>query len=106
MYAVQALWTQAREQLDVTTIILSNREYAVLFRELDGVGAAPGPTATDLFALDRPALDWIAMAKSMGVDAARAQTLDALADLLRHSFSTQGPFLIELPVESGQISHT
>ncbi len=54
MYAVQALWTQAREQLDVTTIILSNRKYAVLFRELDGVGAKPGPTATDLFALDRP----------------------------------------------------
>ncbi len=66
MYAVQALWTQAREQLDVTTIILSNRKYAVLFRELDGVGAKPGPTATDLFALDRPALDWVAMAKKHG----------------------------------------
>jgi acetolactate synthase-1/2/3 large subunit len=100
MYAVQALWTQAREQLDVTTIILSNREYAVLFRELDGVGAKRGPTATDLFTLDRPPLDWIAMAKSMGVEAARAESLDRLADLLRHSFSASGPFLIELPVLS------
>jgi acetolactate synthase I/II/III large subunit len=100
MYAVQALWTQAREGLAVTTIILSNRKYAVLFRELDGVGAKPGPTATDLFALDRPPLDWVAMAKSMGVDAARADSLDRLADLLRHSFSTNGPYLIELPLES------
>jgi acetolactate synthase-1/2/3 large subunit len=97
MYDVQALWTQAREQLDVTTIILSNRKYAVLFRELDGVGAKPGHTATDLFALDRPELNWIALAKGMGVEAARADSLERLADLLRHSFSTAGPFLIEIP---------
>jgi acetolactate synthase-1/2/3 large subunit len=99
MYAVQGLWTQAREQLDVTTIILSNRKYAVLFRELDGVGAKPGPTATDLFALDRPTFDWIAIAKSMGVEAARADDLGRLGDLLRRSFSTPGPFLIEIPFE-------
>jgi acetolactate synthase-1/2/3 large subunit len=99
MYAVQALWTQAREQLDVTTIILSNRKYAVLYRELEGVGAKPGPTVNDLFALDRPNLDWVALSKSMGVDAARADTLERLADLLRQSFSTPGPFLIELPLE-------
>jgi acetolactate synthase-1/2/3 large subunit len=99
MYAVQALWTQAREQLDVTTIILSNRKYAVLYRELEGVGAKPGPTVKDLFGLDRPALDWVAMSKSMGVDAARADTLESLATLLRKSFSTPGPFLIELPLE-------
>ena len=99
MYAVQSLWTQAREQLDVTTIILSNRKYAVLYRELEGVGAKPGPTVNDLFALDRPVLDWVAMSKSMGVEAARADTLERLADLLRKSFSTPGPFLIELPLE-------
>ena len=99
MYAVQSLWTQAREQLDVTTIILSNRKYAVLYRELEGVGAKPGPTVKDLFGLDRPALDWVAMSKSMGVEAARADTLERLADLLRRSFSTPGPFLIELPLE-------
>ena len=99
MYAVQALWTQAREQLDVTTIILSNRKYAVLYRELEGVGAKPGPTVKDLFGLDRPALDWVAMAKSMGVEGARADTLDRLTDLLRKSFSTPGPFLIEIPFE-------
>ncbi len=99
MYAVQSLWTQAREQLDVTTIILSNRKYAVLYRELEGVGAKPGPTVNDLFALDRPTLDWVVMSKSMGVEAARADTLERLADLLRKSFSTPGPFLIELPLE-------
>jgi acetolactate synthase-1/2/3 large subunit len=83
----------------VTTIILSNRKYAVLYRELEGVGAKPGPTVKDLFGLDRPALDWVAMAKSMGVEAARADSLERLADLLRKSFSTQGPFLIEIPFE-------
>ena len=99
MYAVQALWTQAREQLDVTTIILSNRKYAVLYRELEGVSAKPGPTANDLFALDRPALDWVGMSNSMGVEAARADDLGRLADLLRKSFSTPGPFLIEIPFD-------
>jgi acetolactate synthase-1/2/3 large subunit len=96
MYTIQGLWTQARENLDVTTIVLSNRKYAVLFKELADVGAVPGKTANDLFEIDRPAIDWMRLSESMGVEAARADTLDRFADLLRNSFSRRGPFLIEL----------
>jgi acetolactate synthase-1/2/3 large subunit len=100
MYTVQALWTQAREVLDVTTIILSNRQYAILFKELAQVGAQAGRTAHDMFALDRPDLGWVSLANGMGVEAARADTLERFADLLRHSFARRGPFLIELMIGS------
>jgi len=96
MYTIQALWTQARENLDVTTVVLSNRKYAVLFKELADVGAVPGKTANDLFEIDRPTLDWVKLSESMGVGAARAETLERFADLLGDSFSRRGPFLIEL----------
>jgi acetolactate synthase-1/2/3 large subunit len=100
MYTVQALWTQAREALDVTTIILSNRQYAILFKELAQVGAQAGRTAHDMFALERPDLGWVSLANGMGVEAARADTLECFADLLRHSFARRGPFLIELMIGS------
>jgi acetolactate synthase-1/2/3 large subunit len=98
LYTVQALWTQARERLDVTTVILSNRKYAILEFELAKVGASPGRTALDLFDLGNPSLDWIRMAGAMGVEAARAETLEELADLLRASNRRAGPFLIELVI--------
>jgi len=96
MYTVQSLWTQARENLDVTTLILSNRKYAILFHELKQVGAVGGKASRDLFALDRPDLDWVGLAGSMGVEAARAETLERFADLLQHANGRRGPFLIEL----------
>ena len=96
MYTVQALWTQARENLDVTTLILSNRKYAILFHELKNVGATGGHASRDLFALDRPELDWVRLSGSMGVEAARAESLERFADLLRHANARRGPFLIEL----------
>jgi acetolactate synthase-1/2/3 large subunit len=95
-YTLQALWTQARENLDVTTILLSNRKYAILFKELADVGAPPGQTARDLFELQRPEVDWSRVAGSMGVEAARADTLERFADLLGGAFVRKGPFLIEL----------
>jgi acetolactate synthase-1/2/3 large subunit len=95
-YTLQALWTQARENLDVTTILLSNRKYAILFKELADVGAPPGQTARDLFELMRPNVDWLRVAGSMGVEAGRADTLERFADLLRGAFARKGPFLIEL----------
>jgi acetolactate synthase-1/2/3 large subunit len=98
LYTVQALWTQARENLDVTTVILSNRRYAILEHELAKVGANPGRTALDLFDLENPTLDWIGLAAGMGVEAARAKTLEELADLLTTSYRRQGPFLIELVI--------
>jgi acetolactate synthase-1/2/3 large subunit len=98
MYTIQSLWTQAREKLDVTNIILSNRKYAVLLHELKAVGAVAGKTALDLFEIDRPELGFIAMANGMGVEAARAETLEQFADLFRHANARRGPFLIELPL--------
>jgi acetolactate synthase-1/2/3 large subunit len=98
MYTIQALWTQARENLDVTTIILANRKYAVLLHELKQVGAVAGKTALDLFEIDRPTLDFVKMANSMGVEAARAESLEQFGDLLAHAQSRRGPFLIELPL--------
>jgi acetolactate synthase-1/2/3 large subunit len=96
MYTVQALWTQAREQLDVTTVLLSNRKYQILLGELANVGANPGRTALEMMDLGNPDLNWAGMAQSMGVEAARAETADAFADLLASALGRKGPFLIEL----------
>ena len=98
MYTVQALWTQARERLDVTTIVLANRKYAILLGEYRNVGANPGRTAMDMLDLGNPDLDWIALAAGMGVEAARAETMETFADLFEQANSRPGPFLIELVV--------
>jgi acetolactate synthase-1/2/3 large subunit len=96
MYTMQALWTQARERLDVTTIILANRKYAILLHELAHVGANPGRTALDMLDLGRPDLDWVRLASGMGVAAARAETMEQFADLFVHARAARGPFVIEL----------
>ncbi|WP_338663137.1 acetolactate synthase large subunit [Pararoseomonas sp. SCSIO 73927] len=98
MYSLQSLWTQAREKLPVTTIILSNRKYQILIGEYAGVGANPGPTAMNMLDLGNPDLNWVKIAEGMGVEAARATTLETLADLLAQSVSRPGPFLIELVI--------
>ena len=96
MYTLQALWTQAREGLDVTTIIFSNRKYAILQIEFMRVGAHnPGPKAMDMLQLDRPDLDWVALAAGMGVPGRRAESAEALSTALAESFASAGPFLIE-----------
>ena len=96
MYTVQALWTQAREGLDVTTVILSNRAYAILKGEMKNVGVTElGPKAMDMLELDRPALDWVSIARGFGVEAARAETAEAFSDLFARGLATPGPFLIE-----------
>jgi acetolactate synthase-1/2/3 large subunit len=96
MYTVQALWTQARERLDVTTIILANRKYAILLGELANVGANPGRTALDMLDLGNPDLDWCRIGQGMGVESARAETMERFADLLAAANGRSGPFLIEL----------
>ena len=98
MYTVQALWTQARERLDVTTIVLSNRKYQILLGELANVGANPGRTALEMMDLGNPDLNWQKLAEGMGVEAARTDTADGLADLMKSSLGRSGPFLIELIV--------
>ncbi len=96
MYTVQALWTQAREKLDVTTVLLSNRKYAILLGELANVGANPGRTALDMMDIGNPDIEWTRLAGSMGVEAARTDTAEGFTDLLAHSLRRSGPFLIEL----------
>ncbi len=96
MYTVQALWTQAREKLDVTTIIFSNRKYAILLGELANVGANPGRTALDMMDLGNPDLDWCRIGQGMGVESARAETMEQFNDLLAAANGRSGPFLIEL----------
>jgi acetolactate synthase-1/2/3 large subunit len=98
LYTAQGLWTQARERLDVTTVILSNRKYAILLGELAAVGAQAGQVARDMMSLDDPAIDWVRFGESLGVEAARADTVERFADLLAQSFRRPGPFLIELLV--------
>lgn len=100
MYTVQALWTQAREQLDVLTIIYANREYRILNGELRGVGARePGPNARRMLRLDEPALDWVSIARGLGVEAVRADSVAGFVDALRAGLSRRGPFLIQADIE-------
>lgn len=98
MYTIQALWTQAREKLPVTTVILSNRKYQILIGEYSNVGANPGPTAMNMLDLGNPDLDFVKMANGMGVEGAKASTLEDCAVLMQQSFKRSGPFLIELEI--------
>jgi acetolactate synthase-1/2/3 large subunit len=84
--------------LPITTILLNNQKYNILIGEYHGVGAKPGPTAMNMLDLGNPALDWVQMAQAMGVEAARATTMEQCADLMTQSFRQPGPFLIDLTV--------
>jgi acetolactate synthase-1/2/3 large subunit len=96
MYTIQALWTMAREQLNVTTVILANRSYAILNLEMMRMGLGDaGPVARQMLDLNNPAMDFVAMGKSMGVPSYRAENAEQLVDQLRRSVATPGPTLIE-----------
>jgi acetolactate synthase-1/2/3 large subunit len=96
LYTLQALWTQAREGLDVTTILFHNATYAILHMELGRVGADPEARSRSL--LDLPGLDFVALARGFGVPATRATTTTELADQLRAALAEPGPHLIEATV--------
>jgi acetolactate synthase-1/2/3 large subunit len=97
MYTVQSLWTQARENLNVMTLIWANRVYAILRHELANVGVNnPGPKALDMLSLGNPDLDWVSLAKGMGVEARRVHTVDQLVLAFRAGVEVRGPFLIEV----------
>ncbi|HMC40258.1 MAG TPA: acetolactate synthase large subunit [Acidimicrobiales bacterium] len=99
MYGIQALWTMAREGLDVTTVIVSNRSYAILNMELQRVGAgAGGPKAQAMLDLHRPDLDFVSLAVGMGVPATRAETAAELSAQLARALATPGPNLVEAVV--------
>ncbi len=99
LYTISALWTQARENLNVTTVLLNNRAYAILRLELQRVGAASGgPKANDLLDLSRPDMDFVKIAEGMGVPATRATTAEELAEQLQRAFAEPGPHLIDAAV--------
>jgi acetolactate synthase-1/2/3 large subunit len=96
MYTVQALWSIARESLPVVVIVFANRAYRILQGELKGVGATiSGPKATHMLTLDKPALDWVAIAKGHGVPGASVQTPEAFVREAQRAFASRGPYLIE-----------
>ena len=99
MYTAQALWTMAREGLNVTTVVFANHDYAVLKREFSYLGVgSPGPRAADMFEIGRPDLDWTLLAKGMGVPGTRVSSLDAFGKALRAGLEGEGPTLIEVPL--------
>ncbi len=99
MYTLQALWTQAREGLDITNVIFNNGKYAILQHEFDRVGAhSPGPKAMSMLDLTNPALDWVSLATGMGVPAQRATTAEECNAALAKSVATPGPSLIEVMI--------
>jgi acetolactate synthase-1/2/3 large subunit len=99
MYTLQALWTMAREGLDVTTVVFANRDYAVLKREFSYLGVGqPGPRAMGMFEIGRPDLNWVQLAKGMGVPGTRVSSLAEFAKALRAGFEGAGPSLIEVPL--------
>ena len=97
MYTPQALWTMAREGLDVTVVVFANRSYNILRGELANVGAGtPGQRATDMLTIDRPTIDWVSLARGLGVESGRVTTLDELAAELRRGLAAKGPYLVEV----------
>ncbi len=100
MYTISALWTHAREGLDITSVVYHNSTYAILRVELQQVGAAglvggDGSRARALLDLDAPELDFVALAAGMGVPAQRVSTAEAMADALRWAAAEPGPHLVE-----------
>jgi acetolactate synthase I/II/III large subunit len=96
MYTVQALWTQAREKLDVTTVIFANHSYGILNVEFGRVGlGTPGAKAKMMLDLSGPQLDWVQLAGGMGVPASRAATVEEFQEQFAAAMKTPGPHLIE-----------
>jgi acetolactate synthase-1/2/3 large subunit len=101
LYTLQSLWTMAREQLDVTTVIFSNRRYAILRMELARVGAtASGQRALQMLDISPPEIDFVALAQGLGVPATRPERAETFAADLERAFAEPGPHLIEAVIPS------
>jgi acetolactate synthase-1/2/3 large subunit len=97
MYTLQSLWTQARESLNVTTVLFNNRSYAILRHELANVGAQNvGRKALDMLDLSRPDLDFVTLARGMGVPGERIETMDEFNKALVRGLAHRGPYLVEV----------
>ncbi len=95
-YTIQCLWTQARERLNVTTVIYANRSYNILNVEYARLGVTDvGAVAASLFDIGNPEINWVNLANGYGVPAAVANTAEELCALLEQSYLRPGPFLIQ-----------
>src|SRR5664279_5191890 len=95
-YAMQALWTMAREKMDVTNVIYENRSYAILNYELHRVGVtAVGENARSMLDLHNPEMNWMQIASGLGVEASRATTAEEFAAQYESAMKQKGPRLIE-----------
>ncbi len=97
MYTLQSLWTQARENLDVTNIIFNNRAYSILGKELERMGSVDGKVSSTMVDL-LPSLNFVDMAKGMGVDGVRVETAEQFNDAFKQAMKCSGPVLIELMI--------
>jgi acetolactate synthase-1/2/3 large subunit len=98
-YTMQALWTMAREKLDITTVIYANRSYAILNIELQRVGAiGAGPKALSMLDLHNPEMNWVKIAEGLGVEASRATSCEEFAAQYASAMSQRGPRLIEVMI--------
>jgi acetolactate synthase-1/2/3 large subunit len=95
LYTLQALWTMARERLDVATVVFANRSYKILNVELGRVGAEGGPKALAMLDLSNPDMDWTKLAEGLGVEASRAETLEQFTAQFADAMQRPGPRLIE-----------
>jgi len=96
MYTIQYLWTAAREGLNITTIIYSNRQYNILEVEYRRMGVNDiGDTAAGMFALSNPEIDWVRLAEAQGVPGSRAATCEEFDAALKRALAEDGPHLIE-----------
>lgn len=102
MYTIQSLWTMAREQLDITVVICSNRKYNILeleFARTEARGGKPGPKAASMLNIGEPDMDFVAMAQGMGVEASRAATIDEFNVQFAAAMQSKGPRLIDALIE-------
>ena len=95
-YTLQALWTQAREQLNVTTLLCSNRRYKILQGEVERAGIDAGPTAQSLTDLSNPDISWAQLARGFGVPSVTVESAEQMAKELERGLAEAGPYFIEL----------
>src|SRR5690606_11400400 len=99
MYTVQGLWTIVRENLDVTTVVFANQAYRILNIELARTGAGnPGPAARRLLDLGEPRIDWVSLARGLGMPAERAATAEEFDAALARAMTGKGPAFIEAAI--------
>ena len=99
MYTVQSLWTMARENLDVTVVVFANHSYRILNIEMGRTGSGnPGPSASKLLDLGDPKIDWVSVAKGMGVPAVRCETAEQFETAFARAMSEPGPKFIEAAI--------